>query len=252
MPTALFISPHLDDAVFSAGGVMAQLAGRGWRVVMATAFTRSVHPAQGFALECQRDKGLADDVDYMALRRDEDAEAAALTGAEPLWLDLPEAPHRGYASAAALFGAYGADDAIEGELLAAMQRTIETLAPDLVLGPAALGAHVDHRRVLDALPLAVGERAWALWRDTPYIIRQPEAVPGDAFLGGLEDVRLPIEDTLDVKLAAASAYASQLGFQFGGAAETMDALRQLARREGDGVAAERLYATPAAMRMLRA
>ncbi len=252
MPTALLISPHLDDAVFSAGGVMALLAGRGWRVVTATAFTRSVHPAQGFALECQRDKGLADEVDYMALRRDEDVEAAALTGAETLWLDLPEAPHRGYASAAALFGEYAPDDAIADELLAALRDAMRDVAPDLVLGPAALGSHVDHRRVLDALPLAVGDRAWALWRDTPYIIRQPEAVPGGAFLGGLEDVRLPVEDTLDVKLAASAAYASQVGFQFGGAHEMIDALRQLARREGDGVMAERLYATPGAMRMLSA
>ncbi len=252
MPTALLISPHLDDAVFSAGGVMALLAGRGWRVVMATAFTRSVHPARGFALECQRDKGLPDEVDYMALRRDEDAEAAALTGAEPLWLDLPEAPHRSYESAAALFGAYAPEDAVADELLASLRDTVRTVAPDLVLGPAALGSHVDHRRVLDALPLVVGERPWALWRDTPYIIRQPDARPGEAFLGGLEDVRLPVEDTLDVKLAASAAYASQVGFQFGGAHAMMDAMRHLARGEGDGVPVERLYATPGAMRMLSA
>lgn len=252
MPTALLISPHLDDAVFSAGGVMARLAGRGWRVAMATAFTRSVHPAQGFALECQRDKGLADEVDYMALRRDEDTRAAAAIGVEALWLDLPEAPHRGYRSAPALFGAYGASDAIEADLVAALRDALRDVAPDLVLGPAAFGSHVDHRRVLEALRLVAGDRATALWRDTPYIIRQPDAVPGDAFPGGLEEVRLPVEDVLDAKLAAASAYASQLGFQFGGVAPMRDALRQLARREGDGVAVERLYATPAAMRMLSA
>ena len=252
MPTALLISPHLDDAVFSAGGVMALLAGRGWRVVVATAFTRSVHPAQGFALECQRDKGLADEVDYMALRRAEDAKAVGVTGAEARWLDLPEAPHRGYASAPALFGDYVATDRIEGELLAAMQASVRSVAPDLIFGPATLGAHVDHRRVLDALPLVVGDRAWALWRATPYIIRQPEAVPDEALMGGLEDVRLPVEDTLDIKLSASAAYASQVGFQFGGRREMMDALRQLARREGDGAVVERLYATPAAMRMLSA
>lgn len=252
MATALLISPHLDDAVFSAGGTMALLAGRGWQVIMATVFTRSVHPAYGFALSCQRDKGLADDVDYMALRRAEDAAAAALIGAQALWLDLPEAPHRGYQSAAALFGDYHPNDAIEIELAAALRGAIADTAPDLVLGPAALGAHVDHRRVLDALRAAVDDRATALWRDTPYVIRQPDAASGNAFLGGLEEVRLPIGDVLEVKLAAAAAYGSQLGFQFGGATGLHDALRQLATREGDGVAAERLYATPGAMRMLRA
>lgn len=252
MATALLISPHLDDAVFSAGGVAAMLAGRGWRVVMTTVFTRSIHPAHGFALACQRDKGLADEVDYMALRRDEDAAAAAIIGAEALWLDLPEAPHRGYQTAAALFGDTLPDDAIEAELVAVLRATISRVAPDLVLGPAALGAHVDHRRVLDALRAVVGDHATALWRDTPYVIRQPDAASGNAILGGLEEVRLPIDDVLDVKLAAAAAYASQLGFQFGGVAGMLDALRQLATREGDGVATERLYATPGALRMLRA
>ena len=59
--TALVLSPHLDDAAFSCGGLMALLADAGWRVCMATAFTRSVHPAEGFALACQLDKGLAPD-----------------------------------------------------------------------------------------------------------------------------------------------------------------------------------------------
>ncbi len=252
MPTALLISPHLDDAVFSAGGAMATLAGRGWRVAMATVFTRSVHPAHGFALACQRDKGLADDIDYMALRRDEDAAAAAAIGAETLWLDLPEAPHRGYETAAALFGQYRPDDAIEPELVAVLQDAMLSVAPDLVLGPAAFGSHVDHRRVLDALRVVAGDHATAFWRDTPYVIRQPDTASGYAQLGGLEEVRLPIDDVLDVKVAAAAAYASQLGFQFGDAAGMRDALRRLAAREGDGVAAERLYATPGAMRMLRA
>ena len=252
MPTALLISPHLDDAVFSAGGVMALLAGRGWRVVMASVFTRSVHPAHGFALACQRDKGLDDAVDYMALRRDEDAAASASVGVETLWLDLPEAPHRGYESAPALFGDYLPADGIAAELLPVLRDAMHGVAPDLLLGPAALGSHVDHRRVLAAVLAVAGDHATALWRDTPYVIRQPEAASGNPLLGGLEEVRLPVEDVLEAKIAAASAYASQLGFQFGGAAAMRDALRQLAVREGGGVAAEHLYATPAALRMLRA
>ena len=94
--TALLVSPHLDDAAFSCGGLAAMLARAGWRVVIATLFTRSVHPATGFALACQRDKGLADEVDYMALRRAEDVSAVACLGAEAWHGDLPEAPHRGY------------------------------------------------------------------------------------------------------------------------------------------------------------
>ena len=98
--TALFLSPHLDDAVFSCGGTIALLPRAGWRVIVATVFTRSVLNPPGFAPACQLDKGLTPDVDYMALRRDEDAAACARLGAEVRWLDALEAPHRGYGSAA--------------------------------------------------------------------------------------------------------------------------------------------------------
>ena len=88
-------------SVFSCGGLLAQLGDRGWRTVLATAFTATVLPATGFALACQLDKGLGPEVDYMALRRDEDRAAAAILGVSDLrWLDLPEAPHRGYGSRA--------------------------------------------------------------------------------------------------------------------------------------------------------
>jgi hypothetical protein len=95
---ALALSPHLDDAAFSCGGTLARLAEAGWRVVVATLFTRSVPDPTGFALACQLDKGLGPEVDYMALRRAEDRDAMRALGAEARWLDLPEAPHRRYGS----------------------------------------------------------------------------------------------------------------------------------------------------------
>ena len=86
--TVLAISPHLDDAAFSAGGLLATLA-RAHRVVVATVFTQSVPAPTGFALRCQTDKGLAPEEDYLALRRAEDAAACAALGAEPAWRDFP-------------------------------------------------------------------------------------------------------------------------------------------------------------------
>ena len=80
MPTALALSPHLDDAAFSCGGLLHGLARDGWRVVMATLFTASVDRPSGFALACQTDKGLGAEVDYMRLRRAEDDAAARPSG----------------------------------------------------------------------------------------------------------------------------------------------------------------------------
>lgn len=240
--TALALSPHLDDAVFSCGGLLARLADAGWRVCMVTAFTRSVVPAQGFALACQLDKGLAPGVDYMALRRAEDAAAAAILGVEPRWLDLPEAPHRGYDSAPALFDTVRTDDDVWRPLADAVQTILDELQPALVLAPQGLGAHVDHRQMIRAVQAVQVRGAMAWYRDTPYAIRNPAAAP-DVALPAMDEVMVQIEPALDRKLMAACAYTTQVGFQFGGPGPTSIALRTFAEREGNGTASERLRGT---------
>lgn len=230
MPTALFLSPHLDDAVFSCGGLAALLADAGWETVLATAFTRSVVPATGFALACQLDKGLPPDIDYMALRRAEDLVAGGILGFdEVLWLDLPEAPHRGYHSAPALFGAMLPGD--DPGLAPILAHLVAHHAPDLVLAPQGLGNHVDHRVMIAAVQQAAPAGRVLFYRDTPYAMRDPDAA-GD--LGSLPLRTVPIGAALDRKVAAAQAYSSQVGFQFQGAEAAGVALRAFALREGGG------------------
>ncbi len=237
--TALFVSPHLDDVAFSCGGLAALLADAGWHTVLATVFTRSVVPADGFALACQLDKGLPAHADYMALRRQEDADAAAaLSVASLRWLDLPEAPHRGYGSAQALFGAVHEDDRVSGRVQAALRGLRDECVPDLVLAPQALGNHVDHQVVVAAVQRVFPGGTIAYYRDTPYAIRQPDAAPLACVPAGA--VRLVgIAAGLPRKLRAATAYVSQVGFQFGGVDACAAALSGFALAEGQGVAAER-------------
>lgn len=250
--TALLLSPHLDDVVFSCGGIAAMLASTGWRVVVATAFTRPVHPASGFALECQRDKGLADDVDYMALRQGEDRAACEAIGAEPLLLDLPEAPNRGYVTLAALFGQPHEEDTVAGPLAGRFTALLGEERPALVLAPQGCGRHVDHARLIDAVldrsvQDGMASAFLGFYRDTPYVIRDARAAP-DPRVDTLapHDIVVPIDDqALSRKLDAVACYGSQLGFQFGGEAAARDALAALAKREaGDaasaGTLAERL------------
>ena len=211
--TALAISPHLDDAAFSAGGTLARLARRGWRVVIATVFTRSVPNPQGFALACQTDKGLPPDADYMAIRRAEDEAACAALGAEARHLPFAEAPHRGYESAPALFGGVRAGDDGGGDIAGALTTLAASLGPDLVLGPRGVGAHVDHLVVREAMARVPGQAL--LWTDWPYAGRTDAPDPHANADRHARRLAVPVRN-LSAKLSACAAYATQLGFQFGG------------------------------------
>jgi LmbE family N-acetylglucosaminyl deacetylase len=232
MPRALALSPHLDDAVFSAGGVLARLAQSGWDVTVATIFTATVPAPTGFALACQTDKGLPPDADYMAIRRAEDLSACAALGAGAVHLPLREAPHRGYGSAAALFEPPRADDAAEQEAREAVAPLLRDLRPDLLLAPQGIGGHVDHVITVRALRRLASPAPILWWRDFPYTNRaDTPRRPFEDTLALLPETELPTDPA--AKHAACAAYATQLGFQFGG----MDGLaRALAATKGREIA----------------
>ena len=217
--TILAVSPHLDDAVFSAGGALATAVAAGHAVAVVTVYTQSVPDPTGFALACQTDKGVGADVDYMELRRAEDADACARIGAEAVWLDLPEAPHRGYASAESLFGGVRDDDrdawrAVRDRLAPLVARR----QPDLVLTCQGLGGHVDHCHTVRAVAGLTGARpeltSW--WYDLPYALRNRAADAAPALPEELYHVALPLSvEAVTVKLDACAAYASQIPYQFG-------------------------------------
>jgi LmbE family N-acetylglucosaminyl deacetylase len=218
MKRALFLSPHLDDVVFSCGATLLRLLESGWQAEVITIFTGNVASPRGFALECQTSKGIAPDVDYMALRRAEDRAALEILGASNIsnW-EFLEAPHRGYDSPPELFAGMRLGDEI-------WRQIAEKLAPlsdfDLVFAPQGLGNHVDHLQLIRAV-LELGWAPKTAWyRDTPYAIREPEARPSPLLPTELQPFAAPFDaPVLERKIAACCAYASQIGFQFGGEAE---------------------------------
>ena len=234
MPTALAVSPHLDDAAFSCGGTLARLAASGWRVIVATVFSASVPEPRGFALACQLDKGLGPEIDYMALRREEDAAAMRALGAAPRWLPFREAPHRGYESAPALFAGVQLQDGIVEEIAPALGGLLSELRPGLVLAPQCIGGHADHIQVARAFDRTgwTGPTLW--WRDFPYVVR--DASPREPLrdrMAALPDREVGLDPAeAEAKRRACLAYASQLGFQFGGAEGLERRLATSGRIEG--------------------
>jgi len=237
MPSALFISPHLDDAVFSCGATISRLVESGSDVAVLTVFTGNVAHPKGFALECQTSKGIAPDVDYMALRRAEDEAALEVLGASTVihWPFL-EAPHRGYDSPPELFAGLREGDNVWRDIrreLEALGSANGKLPFDLVFAPQGLGNHADHLQVIRALQ-GFGNVWW--YRDTPYTLREPDAVP--CLLLPLDvkpQATLFGDATLFQKVAACCAYESQLDFQFGRPLEAARKLTDFHRAEGQSL-----------------
>ncbi len=223
------VSPHLDDAAFSVGGVLARLADAGHEVTVVTCLTATVPDPQGFALACQTDKGLGPEVDYMAVRREEDRRAMQVLGVRHVHLPLPEAPHRGYDSPAALFAGIREDDPLDLSVLA-------DLDADVLLAPQGLGSHVDHLQVVRAV--AALDRPTAWWPDAPYVLRAPDAPPSPDLPGGLVPLHLPGD--ADRRADACACYATQLPFQFGRDSDLPPerAMRAAVSRLGDGLLAD--------------
>jgi LmbE family N-acetylglucosaminyl deacetylase len=146
----LFISPHLDDAVFSCGVTIASAP----RATVATLFAG--RPPSGAPLtRWDGDCGFRAGEDVVGARREEDRSALAALGARAVWLDL-------------LDDQYGASPTAP-ELLEAVHGLVEREAPDAVFFPLGL-FHADHVRASDAALALVGSdaRRWYAYEDALY------------------------------------------------------------------------------------
>ncbi|WP_274629285.1 PIG-L deacetylase family protein [Arvimicrobium flavum] len=199
----LVIAPHPDDEALGAGGVIARLSNAGHDVYVAIVTT-------GREPEFSR-------ADVARVHGEAETAHAILGVRRTLWLDLP---------AAQLV------DTPRQKLNAAVRETILNVRPDTVLLPYAGDVHIDHQLVFEAALVAVrphqaeypstvlayetlSETNW----NAPYLT--PSFQP---------NVYVDIRETLDRKIEAMKAYASQL--RASPHERSVEALRALATLRG--------------------
>ncbi|RQU42988.1 PIG-L family deacetylase [Burkholderia cenocepacia] len=148
----LVVSPHLDDAVFSCGQLLAQAPGS----IVVTVFA-GIPPPGTPAPPWDRRAGFRHADEAMHARRDEDRRALALVGARPVWLDF-------------LDDQYG----IPTTPTAIATRVAEAIDahPGFgVLAPAGL-FHRDHLQVQEAMLWLLRDddpsHVWRFYEDVPY------------------------------------------------------------------------------------
>lgn len=211
--TLLAISPHLDDAVLSAGATLAQLSLDGWDVEVCTVFAGvPTHPfspvARSFHADCSQGE------DAIEHRRDEDAAAVAMLGAAAHHWPFLDAVYRRRTAGRWLcehdLAMFDPVLPAEPDLTAAITARVEELltpSTALVLTCAAVGCHVDHRLTRDAVQAALrrhGSPSYLLWEDLPYGLTQPTLCGSPARLPRIGD------HAWTLKYHAVASYTSQL------------------------------------------
>lgn len=139
MRKVLFISPHLDDAVFSCAIRIMREVESGADVTVATVFSHAR-------------RGTRQWQDYLA-RREEDRMALRELGAKPQWMGLLDAPWRDefYNSFQRIVHETAPSDIPYGAVVRKrLNDFIHELAPDAIYLPLGVGTHIDHRLVFAA------------------------------------------------------------------------------------------------------
>ena len=205
--------------------------------------------------------------DLMARRRLEDEAFAAFAEASIVFLDLPDAVFRGYASDEELLNAPRDDDAAPFEIL---RREIARLEPQKLYLPLGIGNHVDHQLCRDVGLRLLGEgRRWVMpgpsyagivtfyedfpyawWNDFKHLEDLPRTALADLPAGiGLMPEYADIGDQLERKITGINLYASQIDRLFDGTPEMARQVRAYARKvallDGSAGVAERYWSTVA-------
>jgi LmbE family N-acetylglucosaminyl deacetylase len=250
----VLLSPHPDDAVFSAWHVLT--APRDVRVVTVFAGV----PDPGFVTILDRERGATDSAAIFRRRLVEDRDALAVAGRVPAQAPLLEATYRAQAFpriAAEIEGdrpgflsiiAREPELRLEPEELA---RGLDGLVDgDVVYAPVGIGGHADHRDVgrYAVARLAGDGRRVRLYADFPYFVRHgppsflgsgenavADAAVTDAFaILGLRAAELTphvvrlTDEQVEAKLESARRYRTEFDLvdsDFGGIVSDPEAMR---------------------------
>lgn len=226
----LFLSPHLDDAVLSCGGLIHQLVQAGERVRVCTIMAGDP-PAHLPDTPLIRDLHTrwAAGNNPLVVRREEDRQALTLLGAEIEHLNLPDCPYRVDAAGHAL---YPTNDDLFGAVHPndpALALPIDLPATTrLLYAPLGAGGHVDHLVVRELAQRLAFTGTIRYYEEYPYSASGGEAVrigqseqrlhgsaavqhALTAFDFSLSPVVIPLSEAdMQAKIAAVRCYQSQI------------------------------------------
>jgi LmbE family N-acetylglucosaminyl deacetylase len=220
----LYLSPHLDDAILSCGGLIRCQRMNGELVTVVTLCAGTPDYAQLSPFAQQYHAAWGDLPDLLASRRAEDEAVLSRWGATAYHLNTLDSIYRrtdgkhAYPDIEALFAEPCPQDA--ADLPARWQQELKHLLPmssdTIVYAPLAAGDHVDHQlvRTLALALLRDGREVW-FYEDYPHAEKPESLSKARSWFGPVtwQSRTIPIE--VDSKIAAICGYQTQWPFIFG-------------------------------------
>jgi len=208
----IYLSPHLDDAVLSAGGLIYEQTGSDIPLEISTFMCGYAPPGEvsPFAELQHAQWGFSSAEETTRMRRQEDKKAAALVGASVVHFDFLDCIYRRGRNGEWLYNdilvpPHPEDAEIPAQIA---QAITDRLQPDDVLVcQLAVGSHVDHVLVRQGAELLGYPLRYDI--DVPYIFYKREEL-GPKSAGMKESVYSIAETSLNRWKEAALAYQSQI------------------------------------------
>ncbi len=213
----VYLSPHLDDAVLSCGGLIFEQARQGipleiWTVCAGnpppgplSPMARQIHWVWG--------SGTAEET--VRLRREEDRQAASRLGAQVFHGHFPDCIYRRASDGTLLYTTlvFTAWNPLErdlpAEIAAMLQERLQS--DDVLVCPLAIGGHVDH--LLTRLAAERLGRSLRYYADVPYVLNRRRSL--SPVTAGLRAERhLVTGEGLRAWVEAIAAYRSQIRMLF--------------------------------------
>ncbi len=234
----IYLSPHLDDSVLSAGGLIYEQTRAGIPVEIWTIMCGDPHLANcsAFARDLHARWGFSSAEETVRARREEDKNAASIVGATTRHFDFLDCIYRRDKIGDWLYSEisvppHDADADHPAQIAATISARLRP--DDVLVCQLALGSHVDHVLVRRAAELLGRPLRYVV--DVPYIFYKPREFEPKA--AGMEGSTQRISETgLTRWVEAVWAYKSQfpvLGDKFDTPEKAEQAIRNYwAERQG--------------------
>ena len=230
----IYISPHLDDAVLSAGGFLYEQTQAGnpveiWTIVCGFPPPGELTP---FAQLLHQQWGTGTAEETVRLRRKEDMKAAKIVGAKSVHFDVPDCIYRRGPDGDPLYlDIYAQPHEAEAHL---PDQIAQTIAPrlqpnDRIICQLGVGGHVDHVIVRQAVEQL--DRPVVYTADIPYHFWKPKQL-NPLVAGMKESLHIITETGLDAWVEAVLAHESQISALFDSSEKVREGIRAYYSKRG--------------------